>query len=284
MQKILDRFKSLLRRKHLSYHYDLSDQFYSYLLGPTMAYSSGIKKTDQDSLDQLQINNYEHIAKKLVLNSSDRLLDLGCGWGGLICYMAKNYGVKATGITYSENHYQFVLNRIKNENLENLITVKKLDILHDPMPGSYTKITSIEMYEHVRIENLPKYFSVIDSILENNGRFLIQSIVSGKGESKRHNGHEFMDKYIFPGAQVPSYEILKKILSKVNWKIDHIEEISDSYIMTLDYWLKNLMSKKDLCLKEVPERIYRLWLLYLAGSIIAFEERTVEDYQTLLIK
>jgi cyclopropane-fatty-acyl-phospholipid synthase len=181
MNKIIDRLKSVIRKKHLSYHYDISDQFYSYLLGPTMAYSSGIKKTDYDSLDQLQINNYEHIAKKLALNSSDRLLDLGCGWGGLACYMAKNYGVQTTGITFSENHYQYVLKRVKKENLENLITVKKLDILHDPIPGIYTKITSIEMYEHVRIQNLPKYFSIIDSVLEKGGRFLIQSIVAGTG-------------------------------------------------------------------------------------------------------
>jgi cyclopropane-fatty-acyl-phospholipid synthase len=249
-----------------------------------MAYSSGIKKTDHDSLDQLQINNYEHIAKKLSLNSSDRLLDLGCGWGGLVCYLAKNYGVQAMGITYSENHYQYVLKRIKKENLEHLITVKKLDILHDPIPGTYTKITSIEMYEHVRIENLPKYFSVIDSVLEKDGRFLIQSIVAGTGNAKRHKGHEFMDKYIFPGAQVPNYETLKNILSKFKWKINHIEDISDSYVLTLGYWLKNLLNQNELCLKEVSERIYRLWMLYLAGSIIAFEERTVEDYQTLLIK
>jgi len=284
MFKVIDRIKSILRKKHLSYHYDISDQFYAYLLGPTMAYSSGIKKSDADSLDQLQVNNYEQIARKLNLSSHDRLLDLGCGWGGLVCYMAKNYGVQATGITYSENHYQYVLKRVKKENLENLITVKKLDILHDLVPGTYTKITSIEMYEHVRIENLPKYFSIIDSVLEKGGRFLIQSIVAGTGNAKRHKGHEFMDKYIFPGAQVPNYETLKNILSEFKWEINHIEDISNSYILTLDYWLKNLLKQKDLCLKEVSERIYRLWMLYLAGSVIAFEERTVEDYQTLLIK
>jgi cyclopropane-fatty-acyl-phospholipid synthase len=271
-------------KENIQYHYDVSNDFYKLFLDKNMIYSCGYFLDSNESLEKAQLNKIEIIFNKLNLNQGDTLLDIGCGWGTLIIEAAKRFKIRAVGITLSEKQFRYVQNRIKLEEVDELCRVELVDVFQFNSKFAFTKVTSIEMYEQLGIQNLGPFFNKVLQLMSPGGSFLIQAIVSGDGVGNRLDGHRFMDKYIFPGGEVPNYSQLLEEIIGSGFSLVGSENIDVHYVRTLKAWLSNLEQYEQDCLEVVSRRIYLLWRLYIAGSAVAFEEQTMSDYQILFKK
>jgi len=280
-QKLGMESSKKLNRKAISFHYDASNDFYKLWLDEQMLYSCAYYEDVDQSLEQAQRNKLEHICRKLRLNSGERLLDIGCGWGALICWAAEHYGVIAHGITLSQNQYDYVQRMIKQRGLEQKVSVELLDYRDLQGEAEYDKLVSVGMFEHVGLKNLPSYFAIAQRLLKPGGLFLNHGITSDEGGWKKSVATEFINRYVFPDGQLETISTVQQIMEDSGLEIHDVEGLRQHYARTLREWVRRLELSQEEALQYVSESTYRIWRLYMAASAQQFEEGCTGIYQIL---
>ncbi|WEV36305.1 cyclopropane-fatty-acyl-phospholipid synthase family protein [Lactobacillus sp. ESL0677] len=266
--------------KDVQSHYDIGNDFYELWLDPTLTYSCAYFTGDnQDNLEQAQIAKIHHILNKLHPEKGKTLLDIGCGWGTLMLTAAKEYGLKVTGVTLSEEQYKLVQKKIFDQNLQDVAEVK-LEDYRELGDKQWDYITSVGMFEHVGKENLAQYFSDVAKYLKKDGVALIHGITRQQGGAT----NAWLNKYIFPGGYVPGLtENIEHIIAS-DMQIDDIEILRRHYQRTLEIWDKNFNQHRDQIQKLMGERFTRMWDLYLQACAASFESGNIDVIQYLITK
>lgn len=260
-------------------HYDLGNDFYKLWLDDTMTYSCAYFEHDDDDLTTAQINKVHHIINKLDSKPGRSLLDIGCGWGTLMLTAAKEYGLKVTGVTLSQEQYDFVQNRIKNEGLEAVAEVKLVDY-RELGNQQWDYVTSVGMFEHVGAENLGTYFNDVAKYMKDDGVALIHGITrQGKGAN---NG--WLNKWIFPGGYVPGITENMQHILDAGLQIADMEPLRRHYQKTTETWDENFNAKRAEITDLMDERFTRMWDLYLQASAASFASGNIDVIQYLLSK
>jgi len=269
-------------KKNISYHYDKGNKFYSLWLDRTLTYSCAYFKKENDSLERAQLNKYEYISKKIQLKKGETLVDIGCGWGGMMFYAAENYGVKCEGYTLSEEQYNYVADEIKKRNLANSIKIYLKD--YREAEGKFDKLVSIGMFEHVGKKFYPVFFDVVKKLLKPKRIGLLQTIGSAKDEPT----DPWTTKYIFPGGFIPTLQAIVRAMNQKDLVFFDIEDLRRHYAKTLDKWIErfeeNIDKIRQVLIKslgsgERAEEFLRMWRLYLNGSSVSFKVGNNRLYQ-----
>jgi cyclopropane-fatty-acyl-phospholipid synthase len=274
-------------KDYIQFHYDLSDDFYALFLDPEMVYSCAYYTDWGNGIAQAQADKLEMICRKLRLKPGDRFLDIGCGWGGLICHAAKNYGVTAHGITLSENQLAFARAKAKRLGLEDRVTVELKD--YSAMTGEFDKIASIGMYEHIGLKNIPGYMQKMRSLLTDDGLFLNHAIArrapkEGWFKPRLRPEQRAIAKYIFPGGELDDIGHSVWAMERAGFEVHDVEAWRMHYARTCKLWCERLTAEKDRAIGFVGEEKYRIWVAYLAGVSLAFSRGTLRIFQTLASK
>jgi len=277
IQKVSNSLK--ISKNNVQHHYDIGNDFYKLWLDETMTYSCAYFKTPDDTLKQAQINKVGHILKKLNLKKGETLLDIGCGWGELILTAAREYGVKATGITLSVEQYEKSRERIKSESLEDLVEVSLTDY-REVKSRKFDRIVSVGMLEHVGKDHLREYFTKIRELLCDGGVSLLHSITSD-GKS---GPNSWINAYIFPGGYVPGINELVNYIMDSSFQLIDIEELRRHYGRTLEHWARNFENALPEIRKSKDETFIRMWRLYLNSCAASFNTGNNSVHQILFSK
>jgi cyclopropane-fatty-acyl-phospholipid synthase len=269
----------------VSHHYDVGNDFYRLLLGPTMAYSCAVWEKPDVGLEAAQDAKHELICAKLGVPAlhQPRLLDVGCGWGGMLVHAARHHGAHGVGITLSEEQAAMARTRIAGAGLDDRLEVRVQDY-RDVADGPYDAISSIGMVEHVGEAQLPGYFAALHALLRPGGRLLNHGITIRHGTPARIDPRGFMQHYIFPDAEVPNVAAVLDALQGPGFEVRHVENLREHYVLTLRAWLGNLEARWDEAVDLVGANRARVWRLYLAGVMIGFEENRTQLHQVLAVK
>lgn len=270
-----------LNRHAISFHYDVSNDFYALWLDKQMIYSCAYYEDASQGLEQAQRNKLDHICRKLRLKPGERLLDIGCGWGALICWAAEHYGVTAHGITLSQNQYDHAQRVIKQRGLEQKVSVELRDYRDLQGEAEYDKLVSVGMFEHVGLKNLPTYFEIAQRLLKPGGLFLNHGITSDEGGWKKSVATEFINRYVFPDGQLETVSTVQQIMEEARLEIHDVEGLRQHYALTLREWVSRLELRREEALQYIPESTYRVWRLYMAACALQFEEGGTGIYQIL---
>lgn len=272
-------------RAAIGYHYDVGNEFYRLWLDQNMVYSCAYFQTGAESLDEAQRAKLDHICRKLRLTAGERFLDIGCGWGGLILHAARHYGVRAVGITLSQNQFEFARQRIVDEGLADRVEVLLLDYreLHKRFGAdAFDKAASVGMFEHVGIKNLSDYFASVAGVLRDRGMFLNHGITSSDLENRPIGsgiGH-FVEEYVFPHGELPHVHVAMREMS-AGFEIVDVESLRPHYAKTLEHWSRRLDARLDEAARLVSSRTLRIWRAYLAGCSHGFAQGWMSIYQLL---
>lgn len=271
-------------REAIAYHYDVSDAFYRLWLDEQMVYSCAYFTDTIDSLDQAQRNKLDYICRKLRLRPGDHLLDIGCGWGALICWAAKYHGVRAYGITLSRNQYEYCLARINMEGLQDRVSVELKDYRDLRGVAKFDKIISVGMFEHVGTKNLPLYFGIAWNLLKPDGLFLNHGITHDREGWNSTVETRFINRYVFPDGELDTVGNVQRVQERSGFEILDVEAWRPHYVLTLRHWVRRLEDRKAEALRHVSETIYRVWHLYMAACALCFERGNIGVYQILSAK
>ena len=278
--RYLTNFNFIKKSKmNVSHHYDLSDDLYDLFLDPKRQYSCGYFKNENDSLEDAQNNKIQHIIKKLNIQENQKVLDIGCGWGSLAIDIAKTINCEVTGITLSQNQFDYCVKKAKKLNLENQVTFKLID--YRELNEKFDRIVSVGMFEHVGRKFYKKFFRQIEKLLNNNGVSLIHTIGS---VNPPRDPHPWITKYIFPGGYTPSLSEVTTPIEKAGLIVSDIEVLKLHYSHTLRHWKENCIKNKEQIVKMFDEKFFRMWEFYLAGCEIAFKWGDQVVYQFQLTK
>ena len=226
--------------KYISKHYDLGNSFFSKWLDKSLTYSSAVYENPNDDLEKAQKNKYQKLIDLLEVKDGNKVLEIGCGWGGFSEYLAKNYNVTIDCITISKKQFEFTKNRINDSGLNNKVNVMFLD--YRDLNEKYDRIASIEMIEAVGEKYLDKYFETIKKSLNVNGAAAIQGITIRDDLFERYRSSEdFIQKYIFPGGFLPSLDFMKSLIKKNNLNLLKVNSYPDDYAKTLATWRENFL-------------------------------------------
>jgi cyclopropane-fatty-acyl-phospholipid synthase len=274
-------------KKFIQFHYDISNNFYALFLGDEMQYSCGYFTDPDNSLDQAQYDKLDIICRKLRLKPEEKLLDIGCGWGGLICHAAQNYGVKAHGVTLSQKQFDYTAAKIKRLGIEDRVTVELRD--YSTLEGTYDKIASIGMFEHIGLANMPKYFQKINSLLRDRGILLNHGISRHAKPTRRaarkiSPERRLLLKYIFPGSELDNVGHTIDLLEINGFEVHDVEALREHYALTTRHWYKRLMARKEEAINFVGIEKFRIWALYLAGVSIGFTDGSIHICQIVATK
>jgi cyclopropane-fatty-acyl-phospholipid synthase len=282
----LGRHSRTLDRKAIQYHYDVSNDFYSLFLDRNMVYSCAYFRNETDSLETAQTQKLDHILNKLMLKPGDQFLDIGCGWGSLILRAAKKYGAMATGVTLSQNQFDYVQERIHAEKLEHQCKVELRDYRDLPVTNTFDKIASVGMFEHVGLNNLSAYFRKIESLLKDDGLVLNHGITSSDTQSHEIGlgAGEFIDRYVFPGGELPHLSLALKEMSASGLEVTDVESLRRHYARTCHLWADRLEANRDRAISIAGEKRFRIWEIYLAGCSHGFANGWINIYQLLACK
>ena len=266
-------------KKQISFHYDLGNKFYNCWLDKTMTYSSALFNNKNISLESAQANKYKNLIKLAKINKNNKVLEIGCGWGGFTDYISKNVGSHITGITISKNQYEYVTN-LKQKN----VSIKFLD--YRKVQEKYDKIVSIEMFEAVGKKNWNIFFKVLNRSLKKNGLAALQIITINEKLYRSYSlNKDFIQKYIFPGGMLPTKKIINNLANNNNLSITFEKTLGKDYAKTLHIWRKNFISKwKTLENMGYKRDFKRLWEFYLTYCEEGFKAETINVYQFLLKK
>lgn len=271
----------------VQFHYDVSNEFYKLFLDREMVYTCAYFTDWNNSLDQAQTDKLDMICRKLQLQRGDRFLDIGFGWGGLLCHAARHYGVQAHGITLSENQLLYAQEKVRDLNLQDQVTVEICDYAH--LEGEFDKVASICMYEHVGIDNMQSFMQKVNSLMSKNGLFLLQGITRpGKESMKKFRRmnveRRLLAKHIFPGAELDHLGHLIQCMESGGFEVADVEGWRNHYIRTCRMWCQRLYERREEAVQCVGEEKYRMWLLYLVGCSLAFKNGGARLYQVLVEK
>ncbi|QKP78723.1 class I SAM-dependent methyltransferase [Methyloligella sp. GL2] len=270
----------------IQFHYDVSNDFYRLFLDPDMVYSCAYFTEWDGGLEQAQQDKLEMICRKLRLKPGDRFLDIGCGWGGLVIYAAKHFGVTAHGITVSEEQLALARERIAAEGLQDKVTVELRD--YAELTGTYDKIASIGMYEHIGLANIPLYFATMRKLLADDGLFLNHAISRRAKKDGRRFGkrpeHKAITRYIFPGGELDDIGHSVQAMEQQGFEVQDVEAWRRHYGRTTKLWCERLLARRAEAEAMVGEELTRIWLAYLAGVSLAFTRGSLRIYQTLASK
>ncbi len=272
-------------RQAVTYHYDVSNDFYSLWLDKRMVYSCAYFHSAEDSLDTAQEQKLDIICRKLRLQPGQRLLDLGCGWGGLVIYAAQHYGVDATGITLSKPQADVANERIAAAGLSDRCRVLVQDYREVRVDEAhqYDRLVSVGMFEHVGAAKLPAYFAQAWKLLKPGGVFLNHGIACRAADAAV-SGPSFSEAYVFPDGELVPINITLHAAEESGFEVRDVESLREHYALTLRHWVRNLEAHHDEALKYVDEPIYRVWRLYMSGSAYGFSMGRLNVYQALLAK
>jgi cyclopropane-fatty-acyl-phospholipid synthase len=275
------------------YHYDVGNDFYSLWLDKRMVYSCAYFATGAESLDAAQEAKLDYICRKLRLQPGERLLDIGCGWGGLVMHAAQNYGVDAVGVTLSEPQAELARKRVTEAGLQDRCRVDVLDYRQIPPGETFDKIVSVGMFEHVGRSQLANYFKHVYRLLEPGGLFLNHGIVT---VSPRSNSPvdaarraiwregEFVNRYVFPDGELITPGEVLDFAEGAGFETRDLESLREHYAMTLRQWVHRLEHRHTEAASLVGEATYRVWRLYMAGTAHGFAAGKVGIVQVLLAK
>lgn len=270
-------------REAVSFHYDLSNDFFRLWLDQGMVYSCAYFKSAEDSIDEAQKQKVDYICRKLRLHPEERLLDIGCGWGELIMHAAREYGVHATGITLSEQQLALAEERISRAGLSSLCRVLLLDYRDVSQLGLFDKLVSVGMIEHVGEGKLSEYFKMAHESLRPGGVFLNHGIARA-GNREKPSEPTFTDVYVFPDGDLIPISTTLRHAEESGFEVRDVENLREHYFLTLCQWLRRLEAKAHEARRMVGETRYRIWRLYLAGSAYYFQTGKLCLYQSLLAK
>lgn len=272
-------------RKAIRFHYDVSNEFYQLWLDRRMVYSCAYFLSPEEDLEGAQENKLDYLCRKLRLQPGQRLLDIGCGWGGLLIYAARQFGVRAEGITLSENQADYARKRIVDDGLTGKASIELSD--YRELGGElerYDAIVSVGMAEHVGRECLADYFKVAYRLLKPGGVFLNQAIGEGIVPRPDNTSGSFIEQYVFPDGDILPLPVMLKAAESAGFEIRDVENLREHYSLTLGHWLHRLERHHRKAVAFADETIYRTWRLYLAGSKYRFQRGHIAVYQTLLAK
>jgi cyclopropane-fatty-acyl-phospholipid synthase len=268
-------------RAAISFHYDVSNDFYRLWLDGERVYSCAYFTSPGESLDQAQRNKLEHVCRKLRLAPGEKLLDIGCGWGALVCWAAKHHGVTAHGITLSRRQLDFAQQRIRHEGLQDRVTVELRDYRDLEGHAVYDKVASIGMFEHVGLANLPAYLATVHRVLRPGGLFLNHGITHDEEGWNKTVASQFINRYVFPDGELDCVSNIQLGMERARFEIIDVEAMRPHYAMTLRHWVARLEANRDAALSEVGETTYRVWRLYMAACALEFEAGGTGVYQIL---
>jgi len=287
-QRDSDRWKwwwhtRLFDRRAIGSHYDVSNEFFALWLDRQRVYSCAYFRKADDSLDLAQEQKIDHICRKLQLQAGERLLDIGCGWGALIFRAVEHYGAYATGITLSQNQFDYVQRQISERGLAGRCEVRLLDYRDVPEHEPFDKIVSVGMFEHVGKKMLQTYFDKICRLLKPGGLVMNHGLTS----TGLHSGgmsrdiSDFVDRYVFPGGEIPHLSKEIETMARSRLECADIECLRPHYAKTLWHWVDRLEAHRDEARALVGEKKYRIWRIYMAGYALAFQRGWVSVYQVL---
>ncbi len=268
-------------RHAIQYHYDVSNGFYAEWLDPAMVYSCAYFENGNETLAEAQRKKIDHILTKVRLQPGQTLLDIGCGWGALVLRAAQQFGARCVGITLSQNQYDLARERVAAAGLQDRIDIRLQD--YRDVTGSFDRITSVGMFEHVGIQHLSAYFRRIRDLLGPDGWALNHGITStdpGDGEV-RHGGGRFIDRYVFPEGELPHIATVLRTLQQGGLEALDVENLRRHYAHTLQHWVQAFEARSGTLRRMVDEKRWRIWRIYLAGCQWAFEHDEIALYQVL---
>ena len=265
----------------ISFHYDVSNEFYRIWLDAERVYSCAYFTSPDESLDQAQRNKLERVCRKLRLRPGERLLDIGCGWGALLCWAARHYGVRAHGITLSRSQLEYARQRIRAEGLQDQVTVELCDYRDLAGEGVYDKVSSIGMFEHVGLVNLPTYLASVRRVLRPGGLFLNHGITHDQEGWTRTVATAFINRYVFPDGELDCVSNIQLGMERAGFEIHDVEGLRPHYALTLRHWVRRLEANREAALREVDEPTFRVWRLYMAACALEFESGGTGIYQIL---
>ena len=264
--------------KVIQHHYDVSNRFYELVLGPSMTYTCALYPTGQETLEEAQHAKYDLVARKLDLQPGQRLLDVGCGWGGMVRHAAREYGVRGLGVTLSREQAEWATQKNKEEGLDHLVEVRHMDYRDVPETG-FDAISSIGLTEHIGVANYAAYFKLLHSKLLPGARLLNHCIT--RPVNKPIATGAFIDRYVFPDGELTGSGRIITDAQDAGLEVQHEENLRIHYALTLAGWCANLEKNWDECVAEVGEGTARVWGLYMAGSRMHFERNEIQLHQVL---
>ncbi|MDQ6767214.1 MAG: cyclopropane-fatty-acyl-phospholipid synthase family protein [Candidatus Eremiobacteraeota bacterium] len=292
--RLRGRVHSLERdRAAIAYHYDVSNEFYALWLDGNMTYSCAYFRTPTDSLDQAQLQKYDLICRKLRLREGERLLDVGCGWGGLVRFAAREYGVSAVGVTLSRKQAEYAQARVAEEGLERRCRIELLDYRELSALGPFDKAVSVGMVEHVGEANLATYFASVFDALKPGGLFLNHGIIAQQASAtgvralaKRFfpQRSRFTENYVFPDGQMPRFPPMAESAQRAGFELRDVENLREHYTLTLRHWIRRLEARASDARAIVGDATYNVWRFWLAGSAHSFDAGRLGVVQMLLAK
>ena len=268
-------------KEAIHHHYDVSNTFYEYVLGPSMTYTCAVYPTDDATLEQAQHYKYDLVARKLGLEPGMRLLDVGCGWGGMVRHAAQHYGVKALGVTLSREQATWAQEKIKELGLDHLAEVRHSDY-REVTESGFDAVSSIGLTEHIGVRNYPSYFGFLRDRLRPEGRLLNHCIT--RPHNRRQETGEFIDRYVFPDGELTGSGRIITEAQNAGLEVQHEENFRVHYARTLAGWCRNLEENWDACVAEVGEPTARVWGLYMAGSRLGFERNEIQLHHVLAVR
>lgn len=262
-------------KKNIFRHYDLGNDFYKLMLDKNMTYSCAYFKDKNDTLEDAQNNKYELICKKLRLKDGDRLVDIGCGWGGMLTYAAKRFDIKAVGCTLSKHQYEYAKEKVKEEGLEDRVKIFFKD--YRDLEGKFNKFVSIGMFEHVGKNYALTFFRKISKLFDDKSLGLLHTIA----RNRYYPTDPWTKKYIFPGGYIP---VLSNILRDMSYKqlyVINVDNWRPHYAKTLDKWIERFESNIDKIRDMFDDNFINMWRLYLNGASAGFKFGITNVYQIL---
>ncbi|MEM7059224.1 MAG: cyclopropane-fatty-acyl-phospholipid synthase family protein [Pseudomonadota bacterium] len=267
----------------IQFHYDVGDDFYRLFLDPEMQYSCAYFPEGVETLEDAQVAKLDMSCRKLRLTPEDTLLDIGCGWGGLIRHAAKHYGVKAHGITLSQAQADTARERMQRDGLSERVTIELID--YRDLEGQFSKVASIGMYEHIGLKNIPHYFAKVRSLMTPDGVFLNHAISRGakrkKARFSKRPEQRALQKYIFPGGELDDIGNTVAEMEKAKLEVHDVEGWRRHYARTTEIWCRRLTERRAEAEELVGAQTYRLWAAYLGGCSLAFTRGSARIYQTV---
>jgi cyclopropane-fatty-acyl-phospholipid synthase len=270
----------------IHYHYDVSNDFYRLWLDRNMVYSCAYFKTGEEDIDLAQEQKFAHICRKLHLEPGDKLLDIGCGWGGLLAWAAQHYAIEGVGVTLSEAQYHYAKERMEREGLADRVEIRLQDYRDIPERDHFDKVVSVGMFEHVGRAHLSAYFGVIRRVLKEGGWVLNHGITASQqdDENGHHSGSDFIDKYVFPDGEIPHLWRVVHEMAGQDLEVLDVENLRPHYAQTLIHWVRRLEAHKDEAIAMVGEKRYRIWAIYMAGCAYGFWRNWSALHQVLAVK